>query len=42
MLDGGKIAERGTGAQLIEKGGIFAEIYKKQTDLPEELKGGAE
>ena len=42
VLDGGKIAERGTGAQLIEKGGIFAEIYKKQTDLPEELKGGAE
>ena len=41
VLDGGKIVESGTGAQLVEKGGIFAEIYKKQTALPEELEGGA-
>ncbi|MDE6586444.1 MAG: ABC transporter ATP-binding protein/permease [Clostridia bacterium] len=41
VLDGGRIAESGTSAELIEKGGIYAGIYEMQTALPDELKGGA-
>ncbi len=40
VLDNGKIAESGTSAELIERGGIFAKIHALQTALPEELKGG--
>ena len=38
VLDGGKIAESGTHAQLLEKGGIYRRIYDMQFELPEELK----
>jgi len=31
MIDGGKIAESGTFDELVEKGGIFAELVKRQT-----------
>ena len=41
VLDGGKIAESGTNAQLLEKDGIYKKIYDLQFALPEELKGGA-
>ena len=39
VLDGGKVVESGTNAQLIEKGGLYKKIYDIQTALPEELKG---
>ena len=38
VLDGGKIAESGTNASLLEKGGIYKSIYDLQFRLPEELK----
>ena len=38
VLDGGKSAESGTHAQLLEKGGIYRRIYDMQFELPEELK----
>ncbi len=41
VLDGGKIAESGTNAELLEKGGIYKSIYDLQFQLPDELKGGA-
>ncbi len=41
VLDGGRIAEHGTSAELLEKGGLFKTIYDMQTALPEELKGEA-
>ncbi len=36
VLDGGKIVERGTGAELIAQKGIYAEIYETQTKGKEE------
>lgn len=39
VLDGGKIAESGTHAQLLKKGGTYKRIYDMQFSLPEELKG---
>ncbi len=36
VLDGGKIAERGTHTELITRGGIYAELHEKQL-LEEEL-----
>jgi len=36
VLDGGKIAERGTHGELIARGGIYAELHEKQL-LEEEL-----
>ena len=41
VLDGGKIVESGTNAQLLKKDGIYKKIYDLQFQLPEELKGGA-
>lgn len=38
VLDGGEIAESGTNAALLEKGGIYKKIYDLQFQLPEELK----
>ena len=40
VLDGGKIVESGTNAQLLKHGGIYKKIYDLQFSLPEELKGG--
>ena len=40
VLDGGKIVESGTNAQLLEKDGIYKKIYDLQFRLPDELKGG--
>lgn len=40
VLDGGKIVESGTNAQLLGRGGIYSKIYDLQFQLPEELKGG--
>lgn len=42
VLDGGKMAESGTAAELLKRGGIFKKLYDLQTALPEELKGEAE
>jgi ATP-binding cassette subfamily B protein len=36
VLNDGKIAERGTHDELVEKGGIYAELHQKQL-LEEEL-----
>ena len=36
VLDGGRIAERGTHDELIPRGGLYAELHKKQL-LEEEL-----
>lgn len=41
VLDGGRVAEHGTSAELLEKDGLFKKIYDMQTALPEELKGEA-
>ena len=41
VLDDGVIAESGTNAELLAKGGIYSKIYQMQTALPDELKGGA-
>ena len=44
VLDGGKIMEMGNHEQLMQKGGVYKEIYDAQTkgkgDAPEETKGG--
>lgn len=42
VLDGGKIAESGTHAELLERGGLYSRIYAVQAGLPEEAEGGAE
>jgi ATP-binding cassette subfamily B protein len=36
VLDGGRIAERGTHDALVGRGGLYADLYKKQL-LEEEL-----
>ncbi len=36
MLDGGRIAEMGTHAELLEKGGVYAAIAERQR-LAEEM-----
>ncbi len=36
VLDGGKIAERGTHEELVAHGGLYAELYNKQL-LEQEL-----
>ena len=36
VLDNGAIAEVGTHAQLLARGGVYAELYRTQLD-PEEL-----
>ena len=41
VLDGGRVAEHGTSAELLAKDGLFKKIYDMQTALPEELKGEA-
>lgn len=38
VLDGGKVAECGTNAELLEKDGIYKRIYDLQMSLPDELK----
>jgi ABC-type multidrug transport system fused ATPase/permease subunit len=30
VLDGGRIAERGTHAELLERGGLYASLYRRQ------------
>ena len=43
VLDGGKIVEQGTHAELLKKGGIYKEIYDAQTKSKEEnAQGGQE
>lgn len=42
VMDGGKIAERGTHAQLIAAGGIYKRIYDLQTALPDEIEKEAD
>ena len=37
VMDGGRIAERGTHAELLAADGIYKKIYELQTALPEEL-----
>ncbi len=38
VLDGGKITERGTHAELLAAGGLYKRIYEVQLSLPDELK----
>ncbi len=38
VLEGGKIAESGTNAELLKKDGIYRKIYDLQFSLPDELK----
>lgn len=38
VMDGGRIAESGTHAQLLRKNGIYKRICDLQTALPEDLK----
>ncbi len=40
VLDGGKVAESGTNAELLKKDGIYRKIYDLQFQIPEELKEG--
>ncbi len=42
VMDGGRIAESGAHAELIERGGIYRRIYDLQTCIPEELIGEGE
>ena len=38
VMDGGTIAEQGTGRELLQKNGIYRQIYDMQMSLPDELK----
>jgi len=42
VLEGGKIVEQGTHAELLEKGGIYSEIYEAQTKGKQENAEGGE
>ncbi len=42
VLDGGKIVEQGTHAELLERGGIYKEIYDAQTKSKDENAQGGE
>jgi len=39
VMDGGRIAERGTNEQLLANNGIYKSIYDLQMSLPEEIRG---
>ncbi|MEU4646265.1 ABC transporter ATP-binding protein [Nocardia fluminea] len=36
VLDGGRVSDRGTHAELLERGGIYSQFYRLQADLYEE------
>ena len=38
VMENGEVAEQGTSAELIEKGGIYRRIYDMQMSLPDDLK----
>jgi ABC-type multidrug transport system fused ATPase/permease subunit len=44
VVDGGRIVERGTHAELIERGGLYARLYREQfreaTEVEDELLAG--
>ena len=42
VLDGGKIVEEGTHAELIEKGGLYKELYQRQFELDQVETAGAQ
>ncbi|MDE6401600.1 MAG: ABC transporter ATP-binding protein/permease, partial [Clostridiales bacterium] len=42
VMDGGKIVERGTHAQLLSADGIYKKIYELQTALPDEIEKEAD
>ena len=40
VLDHGKVVETGTHDSLLEKGGMYADLYRRQFYVPEEDRAG--